>query len=115
MVLAPLARGILHNERLFPDPTTFKPERWLSDDGKVDPQKYSDEGCIVNPWVVAFGYGRRICQGILFSEYGLWIAMATMLSSVEIRPKVDPASGTPLPPIPAWTGETARCESLPEC
>lgn len=106
-----MIRGILHDEKLFPDPTSFKPERWLSLSGELDSQKYlTSEGYLVNPWVVVFGYGRRICQGIVFSEYGLWIAIATMLSALEISHKVDPASGKPIVPVPAWTGETARYE-----
>lgn len=103
-----IIRGILHDEELFPQPKEFKPERWISKDGHLDLEKYDSEGAVVNPWVVVFGYGRRICQGIVFSEYGLWIAMAIILSSLEIRPKVDKFSGKAITIEPTWTGETAR-------
>lgn len=46
------SRGILHDEEIYPDPLTFKPERFIKD-GKLDLS-------VLDPAVVAFGYGRRI-------------------------------------------------------
>ena len=47
-----MQRSILHNEEQFEEPMVFKPERFLTADGQIDPT-------ILNPFDVAFGFGRR--------------------------------------------------------
>ena len=49
--------GLVHvDERLFPDPHTFKPERWLRADGTRDRSK--------EKYIVSFSKGSRQCLGI---------------------------------------------------
>ncbi|KAG9025531.1 hypothetical protein FRB95_010080 [Tulasnella sp. JGI-2019a] len=91
------AWGILHDERRFPDPMTFNPDRYLN-------STTNDKDGVLDPWEVGFGYGRRICQGIPVVRSGLWIAVATILSSFDIRPKIDPATKEPIVPEAKWTG-----------
>jgi len=43
---------MLHDEDTYPDPSTFKPERFLTEGGALDPS-------ILDPATVAFGFGRR--------------------------------------------------------
>jgi len=43
---------MLHDEEVYPDPSTFKPERFLTKDGKIDPN-------VRDPTDIAFGFGRR--------------------------------------------------------
>ena len=50
---------MLHDEDKYPDPETFKPERWL------DVERHRN----VYPLEIAFGFGRRWVLGIL-----LWLA-----------------------------------------
>lgn len=45
-------RAMTHDEKIYPDPFTFNPERFLKD-GKLDPS-------VLQPESVAFGFGRRI-------------------------------------------------------
>ena len=47
-----MQRFILHNEEQFEEPVVFKPERFLTADGRMDPT-------ILNPFDIAFGFGRR--------------------------------------------------------
>ncbi|KAG8979553.1 hypothetical protein FRB94_011294 [Tulasnella sp. JGI-2019a] len=103
------AWGILHDQRHFPDPMTFNPDRYLdstTSNGNGD----STEG-IIDPWQVGFGYGRRICQGIPVARTGLWITMAMILSSFDVRPKVDPVTKKPIILEAKWTGTAT---SFPE-
>ena len=44
-------RAMLYNEDDYPDPSAFKPERFIKD-GQLDPN-------IRDPSTVAFGFGRR--------------------------------------------------------
>lgn len=63
---------------------------------------------LINPWDVAFGYGRRSCQGIAVAKTELWIAMAMILACFEIRPKTDPETMEPLLPKASWIGDSIR-------
>lgn len=45
-------RAMLHNPDDYPDPTTFKPERFIGTDGKID-------SSVRDPRTIAFGFGRR--------------------------------------------------------
>jgi cytochrome P450 len=44
-------RAMLHDKDIYPDPLAFKPERWLTADGRLNPD-------VVEP-TAAFGFGRR--------------------------------------------------------
>jgi len=52
-------RAILHDEENYPEPFKFNPDRFLSQDGQLNP-------AIKDPALAAFGFGRRFVQ-ILFS------------------------------------------------
>ena len=43
---------MLHDENVYPDPMTFKPERFLDENGNIDLS-------VQNPSVASFGFGRR--------------------------------------------------------
>jgi len=70
------AWAILHDDRLFSDPFTFKPERFIGSD--VDPRV---------PAAVdyAFGFGRRVCPGRWMAHAFVWVVVASVLSSFRIE------------------------------
>lgn len=64
---------MLHeNEKLYPEPRTFRPERFL--ERKFSPYEF-----------IPFGGGPRRCIGAAFAMYELKIALATLLRRYEFR------------------------------
>ncbi|KAJ7146683.1 cytochrome P450 [Mycena epipterygia] len=66
---------------MYPDPHSFKPERFLLD-GKLNP-------AVRDPETAAFGFGRRICPGIHMALSSLWITIASMLATMDINKVVN--------------------------
>ncbi|KAJ7496496.1 cytochrome P450 [Mycena latifolia] len=81
------AWAILNNEDVYPDPHTFKPERFLGDE-------YSTEQ---DPEMAAFGFGRRICPGRHLAVSSLWITIASILATMDIQ-KARDAHGKEIEP-----------------
>ncbi|KAH9959806.1 cytochrome P450 [Russula dissimulans] len=77
------AWAMLHDESVFPEPSQFRPERFL------DPK--------VKPLDAGFGFGRRICPGRFMARSSMWIAIASVLAVYDISPVID---GNGVPQIP---------------
>ncbi|KAJ8501740.1 hypothetical protein ONZ45_g12030 [Pleurotus djamor] len=77
------AWAILHDETMYPEPFSFKPDRWLTPEGQLNPD-------IRDPTVI-FGFGRRICPGRHIATSTLWIAAASILTTFNITKAKDPA------------------------
>jgi hypothetical protein len=91
-------RAILHDDRLFPDPFTFKPERFTTPD--MDPRV---------PAAVdyAFGFGRRVCPGRWMAHSFVWIVVASVLSTFRIEKAV--RDGRVIEPTGAFTPGILAC------
>ena len=59
----------------FPEPKKFKPERFLSKDGKVQNHEY----------LVPFGIGNRICMGMSLAKNELFIFFARIIQRINIE------------------------------
>jgi hypothetical protein len=95
------SRAILHDDRLFPDPFTFKPERFIGPD--VDPR--------VHPAVdYAFGFGRRVCPGRWMAHAFVWVVVASVLSAFRIEKAV--RDGRVIEPTGAFTPGILSCVVL---
>ncbi|THH19618.1 hypothetical protein EW146_g1584 [Bondarzewia mesenterica] len=73
------AWAMLHDPAKYEDPESFKPERFLNEDGTLN----GDE---VQP---AFGFGRRICPGRHLASATLWIMVASILAVYDIKKAKD--------------------------
>ncbi|EIW83716.1 cytochrome P450 [Coniophora puteana RWD-64-598 SS2] len=76
---------------VYPDPETFKPERFLTPSGALSPD-FAD---------IAFGFGRRVCPGRYLSDASVWIAIACVLSCFRIGKAVD-AQGRDIEVVPRY-------------
>ncbi|KAF5329353.1 hypothetical protein D9619_008931 [Psilocybe cf. subviscida] len=70
--------AILHDEAVFPDPFTFKPDRFLTEDPAVH-----------NQFTAVFGFGRRICPARFLALSSTWAAIATILAVFKVMKAVD--------------------------
>ncbi|KIM37141.1 hypothetical protein M413DRAFT_31085 [Hebeloma cylindrosporum] len=66
-----------HNEERYPDPFTFKPERYLGDDLSCAESAKLGNAMDRDHWT--FGAGRRICPGLPAAERELWLAISRLL------------------------------------
>ncbi|KAG6919136.1 hypothetical protein DXG01_008943 [Tephrocybe rancida] len=87
-----VAWAMEHDQSRYEDHDRFMPERFLDAEGKLK-LDYNTS---------AFGFGRRmvdskttVCPGIPFAERSLWIDIATMLWTFDIRAslELDPTTG----------------------
>ncbi|TFK48072.1 cytochrome P450 [Heliocybe sulcata] len=81
-VVAACSWSILHDPEHYPHPEEFRPERFLREDGGLDPK-------VQDPNVAVFGYGRRICPGRHFSDRSLYLVVASILATFDIEPSLD--------------------------
>ncbi|KAH9929336.1 cytochrome P450 [Fomitopsis serialis] len=90
-VLKETYRSICRDERIWGDPAAFRPERFLEPKSEV-----------LDPFNVVFGYGRRICPGRLFADTMLFLAIANMAATLDIR-KARDAEGKEITPEASFT------------
>ncbi|KAH8100146.1 CyP450 monooxygenase [Cristinia sonorae] len=86
-LIIPDVWSILHNEEDYPDPDEFKPERFLDEQGNIDPK-------VRDPATIIFGFGRRVCLGRYFSNNTLSILIASILHVFDITAGVDATGQT---------------------
>ncbi|KAG1729789.1 cytochrome P450 [Suillus lakei] len=108
-VIIPNIWFMLNNPEIYANPSEFNPERFLANGGKKPETE---------PRTTAFGFGRRICPGLLFAETSIWLSTVRSLAvfdiskvvenGVEITPEVDQTTGTLSHPKPFKCSIKAR-------
>jgi hypothetical protein len=80
-IIIPNQWAMSNDERDYPEPREFKPERFLRN-GKLD-------NSVRDPMDIAFGFGRRICPGIHLAHSTITLAAASVLSTFDLVKQVD--------------------------
>lgn len=84
------AWAMLNNESDYPEPRQFRPERFLTSDGRLR----KDNG-VRDPIDIVFGFGRRICPGAHIGYSALWLTAASLLTVFDFD-KILNADGHPI-------------------
>ncbi|THU79722.1 cytochrome P450 [Dendrothele bispora CBS 962.96] len=91
-------RGMSLDERIYSDPDSFNPMRFMPKEkgGKEEPY-----------FAARWGFGRRICPGRYLAETQLWLAIATILATLNIR-KTRDENGKEIEPEVKFTDGLVR-------
>ncbi|TCD68842.1 hypothetical protein EIP91_009556 [Steccherinum ochraceum] len=65
----------LHDPEVYDEPMTFNPSRFLASEGK-EPE--------CDPRDFCFGFGRRVCPGLLLADVSVWTSCAMTLATLDI-------------------------------
>ncbi|KAI1885241.1 hypothetical protein AGOR_G00218140 [Albula goreensis] len=79
--------AVSYDEKNFPQPHTFRPERWLR--GGAEKQQQHPFGS------VPFGFGIRACLGKRVAELEMYLALSRLMKRFEVLP--DPSGSTVKP------------------
>ncbi|KAF8994703.1 cytochrome P450 [Cyathus striatus] len=77
-ILTPNVWAILQDDRIYPDPEVFIPERFMKNDEVAEARLE-----------VIWGYGRRVCPGRYLAFSTVWIALASILAVYDISKPID--------------------------
>lgn len=87
-IVIPNTYAMTHDDKVYANPDAFDPVRYapVAEGGRGEP---FPEG--------VFGFGRRICPGRHLVENSLWMAMASLLSTMSFKRSLDD-QGNPITP-----------------
>ena len=85
---------MLHDEKKYPDPDTFNPNRFL-DPSQPDPSN------------LVFGFGRRACPGTHLAQSSIFLSIAQTLALFNIKRARDQNGNEIIPPA-EWVTGTIR-------
>lgn len=78
----PVSQDTYHmhtNEKVFPNPDVYRPERWLDNPRGPDGTKQ------LNRYMVAFGRGGRMCLGMQLAYAGIYLMLATLMRRFDLE------------------------------
>ncbi|KAG3262287.1 cytochrome P450 1A1, transcript variant X1 [Ictidomys tridecemlineatus] len=91
---------INHDQKLWGDPSVFRPERFITSGGTVD-KTLSEK-------VILFGLGKRKCIGETIGRLEIFLFMAILMQQLEFS--VSPGMKVDMTPIYGLTVKHPRCE-----
>ena len=95
------AWAMTHNPGAYTEPDKFNPDRFVP---------RSAGGLNEPPPVGQFGFGRRVCVGRHLAEASIWIVVAMMLSTMDIKKPLDENGHEITPTVELTAGLTSHPE-----
>ncbi|KAI5122654.1 hypothetical protein M0805_007916 [Coniferiporia weirii] len=114
---------MMRDEKHYTDPEIFAPERHArvtttgSNSVPTGGRLSGDNGRAAedDPTSIVFGFGRRVCPGKHFVDSMLWIVLANVLASFDIKPYEDPVTGIAELPTCEFENEAIRSPKAFRC
>ncbi|KAJ3503780.1 hypothetical protein NLJ89_g8281 [Agrocybe chaxingu] len=75
--------SMLHDEFRYPDPYSFKPERFMNISDPETKRK-------LDPRTFVFAFGRRRCPGVDLANASLWLTLAAMVATIDVSKARNP-------------------------
>jgi cytochrome P450 len=94
-VVIPNIWAMLHDDSIYPESLKFNPTRFIGKQPQPDPKE------------LAFGRGRRVCPGQHIAEASIFIQVASVLATFDIRRDVD-EKGQEIEPEVGFTSAIVR-------
>ncbi|EIM81471.1 cytochrome P450 [Stereum hirsutum FP-91666 SS1] len=109
-LLVPNAWAMLHDPRTYAEPEKFRPERFLTADGKLD-------DTVPDPDAI-FGFARRMCPGRFLAFDTMFIGAACIIAAFNIGRELGPDGEEVTPPLVFTSGlvrhpKSFRCTITP--
>ncbi|KAH0370806.1 cytochrome P450, partial [Aureobasidium melanogenum] len=102
--ILPLDYAFLLNPVKYPDPESYRPERWIEAGWPTFQEPLTQYPTIKG--MTSFGFGQRQCLGMSLTQDELIVACGALAWAYNLKRKVDPATGREIE-VP-----TDKCNSL---
>ncbi|KAK2053880.1 cytochrome P450 [Colletotrichum caudatum] len=99
--LLPSIWWFLHDPQTYSDPSSFNPDRYLAPRNEPDPEDH------------VFGFGRRVCPGRYLADESIFITVARLLATFDIKKAVDGSGNEIEPEIHGTSGLISRLQDFP--
>ncbi|KAI0155792.1 cytochrome P450 [Pestalotiopsis sp. NC0098] len=93
--ILPLDWAFLRNPAKYPDPESFRPERWLEPGWPTFQEPLTQFPTIKG--MSSFGWGQRQCLGMTLTQDELVVACGALMWCFNLKQKVDASTGQNLP------------------